>query len=168
MGVHLDQGETSTLGGQTVSKNDNSIHLIGTLDELNSHLGLIRATLHEAKFPNCEAKHFVEEIQKNLMKMMSHISDVTNEKYHFHGEEINILEKETKRLSEKLPKELQFVIPGENIVEANIHIARTVARRAERMFYAANGQELFCQQAGIYLNRLSDYLFVLSRQFINL
>jgi len=154
-----DTGETSTLDGRRVSKNDAVIHFIGTADELNSHLGLVKAMLSGE-----DTRQFVEEIQKELMKLMSHACDPANEKYLFGEDEVSVLEEEIARLSQKLPEQ-QFVLPGRSITEAQIHIARTVARKTERLFFAANEKRPLCPEAGVYLNRLSDYLFVLSQLF---
>ena len=154
-----DFGETSGVNGQKMSKNSVLIHFIGTADELNSHLGLVKTLL-----TNEDTRRFIENIQKNLIKLMAHASDVSDEKYLFSEEEVNVLEKEIDRLSEKINEKLKFVLPGKNATEAQIHIARTVARRAERLFAAAGEEQPLCPQAGAYLNRLSDYLFVLSRQ----
>jgi cob(I)alamin adenosyltransferase len=150
--------ETSGFSGQRMSKNDELIHLAGEIDELNSYLGLVKAMLDE------KYRQYPEEIQKKLMKLMTHVSDMGNSKYFFCKDEIADLEKEIKRLSETLPKQVEFVLPGCNIIEAQIHIARTVARRAERWFAAVNEKQPLCQNAGVYLNRVSDYLFILSRQ----
>jgi len=159
-----DDGRTATLSGRRVSKNDPLIHLEGELDGLNSHLGLIKAIL-----PKGETGLFIEEIQKNLMKLMADVSRGDTEKRLFCGEETAVLEREIDRLSEKLPQDLKFVIPGKSVIEAQINIARTAARRAERLFAAEIQQRLLPEDklpedALIYLNRLSDYLFVLSRQ----
>jgi len=149
---------TTFLNGQKVSKNDILIHFIGAADELNSHLGLVKA------LPvGNDTRKFVEEIQKNLMKLMSHVSDSKNEKYIFTEKEPAELEKETERLKAPLPALTQFVLPGRDVVDAQIHIARTVARRAERLFAAANEKQPLCPNAGVYLNKLSGYLFVLSQ-----
>jgi len=153
-----DIGETSTLNGKKISKNDILIHFSGEIDELNSRLGLVKA-MH----PDDGIRQFIEEIQKKLMKLMSHISDIENEKYFFTESEICVLENEIDRLSENIEKRDQFVIPGKNILEAQIHLARTAARKTERIFFAVNEQHSLCQLAGVYLNRLSDYLFVLSQ-----
>jgi len=149
-------GETKLLNGRTVSKNSPEIHLIGAVDELNSHLGLVKALLND------DNRQFMEETQKNLMKLMSHVSDTKNEKYFFTEEENIRLEKETEKLTAALPKRAQFVIPGRNVIEAQIHIARTIARRAERLFTAVNENDLLCPNTGVYLNKLSGYLFVLA------
>ena len=149
---------TTLLNGQRVSKNNPLIHLTGTVDELNAHLGLVKA------LPGGDCScGFIEEIQKNLMKLMSHISDSENDKYVFTEKESVCLEKETGRLTALLPKITQFVLPGRDVVDAQIHIARTVARRAERLFAAVNEKQLLCPDAGVFLNKLSGYLFVLSQ-----
>ena len=158
-----DSGETFTLSGQKVPKSDELIHLVGTADELYSHLGLVRALITDE-----EKRQFIVDIQRNIMKLMSHVSDVSNDKYFFSGSELKTLEEEIDKLSAELPKQTLFILPGSNIPEAQIHIARTVARRLERVFFAVNKQLLLCKTAGAYLNRLSDYLFVLSQQAFRL
>ena len=149
---------TTLLNGKKVSKNDILIHFIGAADELNSHLGLVKPLPVGG-----DTREFIEEIQKNLMKLMSHVSDSKNKKYIFTDKEPAELEKETERLKALLPELTQFVLPGRDVVDAQIHIARTVARRAERLFAAANEKQPLCPNAGVYLNKLSDYLFVLSQ-----
>jgi len=152
-----DGGETSTLSGQKVSKNDAVIHFEGTADELNSHLGLIKAML-----PG-NTREFIEGIQKNLMKIMAHVSDQANERYFLGEDVVNGLETEIDRLSANLPPLSEMVVPGKNAAEAHIHIARAVARRTERLLVAVNAEHPLCRNVGVYLNRLSDYLFVLAR-----
>jgi cob(I)alamin adenosyltransferase len=180
-----DAGETSVLSGQKVSKNDSIIHFIGTLEELNSHLGLIKSMLSHIdtwQFDSISSCHFIEKIQKRLMKVMSHVSimpfvkpaadssaDANNEKYFLTDADVKILEKEIDRLVINIPEQRELIIPGKNIIEAQIHIARTVARRAERLYFAmkeAHPQTEFtlCPRNCAYLNRLSDYLFILSQQ----
>jgi len=154
-----DTGETSGLDGRGISKNDPVIHFIGTCDELNSHLGLVKSLVNDA-----QTRQFIEGIQKDIMKLMSHASFSAEEKYFFHEEDTASLDKEIDKLSQKNSKGLEFVIPGKNITEAQIHISRTVARRAERFFFAACEKNPLCKTAGAYLNRLSDYLFALSQQ----
>jgi cob(I)alamin adenosyltransferase len=153
-----DIGETSVLNGKKVSKNDLLIHFLGETDELNSRLGLVKAMHLDDNV--CQ---FIEEIQKKLIKLMSHISDIEDERYFFTEDEITVLENEIDSLSAKINKPLQFVIPGKDILEAQIHLARAAARKTERMFFTVNKQYSLCQKAGVYLNRLSDYLFVLSQ-----
>jgi len=153
-----DGGETTTLSGEKVSKNDAAIHFEGAADELNSHLGLVKATLSDGG-----TREFIEGIQKNLMKLMAHVSDRANGEYFLGEEEVGGLEREIDRLSANLPPLSEMVLPGKNAAEAHIHIARAVARRTERLFVAANAEHPLCRNAGVYLNRLSDYLFTLAR-----
>jgi len=162
-----DLGYTIDLNGRSCYKDSSVIHFLGTLDELNSYLGLIKAMLsHDDawQFSWKSSCNFIIKIQKNLMKIMTHISDTTCEKYFLSDADISSIEKEIDRLTENIPKMQELVIPGENIIEAQIQVTRTVARRAERLFFAVNNEQELCQKAGAYLNRLSDYLFVLSQQ----
>jgi cob(I)alamin adenosyltransferase len=149
--------ETTSLNGREILKNDVIIHFLGTLDELNSHIGLIKALLLYD-----DARQFLEQIQKTLMKLMSHVFDPVNEKYFLNEDELNILKIETVRIKNNIPVLHQFIIPGRNVTEAQIHIARTITRRAERFFIPVN--ELLSPNTGIFLNLLSDYLFTLSQQ----
>ena len=154
-----DAGETLDLSGRKVSKNDSVIHLLGTLDELNSHIGLVKAMLSNDdswQFAWKSACNFMEKVQKNLMKMMSHVSDEKSEKYFFTDTEISVMEKEIDRISKNIPEHHDLIIPGKNIIEAQTQIARTIARRAERLFFAAVKEHQLCPRAGVYLNRLSD------------
>ena len=152
-----DKGTTGCLSGGRMSKNSPLIHFVGTLDELNSHLGLVKTRL-----TNEPDRRFVEATQLNIMKLTAHASDPGNEKYAFTEAEPEGLEREIKRLTEFLPKKFSLVVPGKSETEAFIHITRTVARRAERYLVAANDEKPLNPHAGEYLNRLSDYLFVLS------
>ena len=152
-----DKGSTGNLSGERVSKNSPLIHLEGTLDELNSHLGLVKTRLTGE-----DDRKFVEAVQLTLMKLMAHASDPDNKKYAFSEAEPAGLEDEISRLKEFLPQKFSLVVPGKSETEAFVHIARTVARRAERYFAAVNEEKPLNPHAGEYLNRLSDYLFVLS------
>jgi cob(I)alamin adenosyltransferase len=153
-----DFGETSNLSGQKISKNDVSIHFIGEADELNSHLGLVKALLSDG-----QARQFIEEIQKKIMKLMSHACAPADSRYFFCDDEVKVLETEIDKLTRDVQENSQFVLPGKNVTEAQIHIARAVARRTERLFFAVSERLPLCQEAGAYLNRLSDYLFALSQ-----
>jgi len=150
-------GETTTLSGQKVSKNAPIIHLEGAADELNAHLGLVKSLISDD-----DTRKFIGGVQANVMKLMAHVSAPENRDFFITDSEIAVLEKKTAELSpppESYPT--GFQLPGKNAVEAQIHIARTVARRAERMFVAVNEGSLN-MNFGAYLNRLSEFLFVLS------
>jgi len=164
-----DTGFTFNLKGEKLSKNSDIIHLSGTLDELISHLGMVKAIyLNEdtgKSFEQSSAEttcEFLNNIQKNLTVIMSAVSAGASAKEL--DADILIIEKEIDSLSDKIPRQTDFVLPGKNILEAQIHITRTVARRAERLFFAVMEEKKLCPEYGIFLNRLSDYLFVLSLQ----
>jgi len=162
-----DKGKTSDLSGREVSKNSASIHFIGAADELNCHLGLIKAMIANEntwQFLGKSTGVFLERVQKNIGLIMSHVSDIKNSKFFLSPDEVVNLEKEIDRLNAYLPKQKMLVIPGRNILEAQIQIGRTIARKAERLFFAVMEEQPLRQEAGAYLNRLSDYLFVLSQQ----
>jgi len=161
-----DTGETVNLNGQKVSKNSPLIHFIGTLDELNSYLALVKTMLlndNAWQFCGKTACFFIEKTQKNLMKIMTQVSDLGSIA-DFPESEVKLMEKEIDRLSGSIPQRHEMVVLGKNIIEAQIHVARAVARRAERLFFAMKENNSLYQNIGAYLNRLSDYLFVLSQQ----
>ena len=162
-----DKGKTSDLSGREVSKNSAAIHFIGAADELNCHLGLIKAMIVNEdawQFSGKSASIFLERVQKNIGLIMAHVSDIKNGKFFLPEDEVVNLEKEIDRLCSYLPKQERLVIPGRNIIEAQIQIGRTIARKAERLFFAVMEDQPLRPEAGKYLNRLSDYLFVLSQQ----
>lgn len=151
----------------SVSKNCAQFHFIGTVDELSSHLGLIKAMLlneDALQLPRLSDCNYIEKIQKNLMKIMAHVYDPKDSKYFFNDAELKDLITEIDKLKKNLPELSEFVIPGKNILEAQIQIGRAVARRAERHYAEINEDGQYCPSAGEYLNKLSAYLFALSRQ----
>ncbi len=160
-----DQGKTKILDGQTVNKSHQIIKTIGALDELNAYLGLIRT------FDNLDedSKQFIYEIQNNIINISAILADPSQKYKHklpqiteTHIEEI---ERKIDILELALGKQKNFIIPGANSKEAYIHIARTVCRRAETELVAMN--EEFNIDAFIlkFINRLSDYLFMLARKY---
>ena len=151
-----DFGKTRNFNGQSIDKNSSVIQLLGALDEINSYLGLIKAMLS-----NCS---FIEAIQKNIMKLMSHVSGMSGDDCLISENDVKTIEKEIDKLSDNIPQRHELIVPGKNVTEAQIQIARTIARRAEILFFAANTKNDLSSQAGVYLNRLSDYLFILSQQ----
>ena len=162
-----DDGLTMDLTGRKLPKSSGVIHLIGTIDELTSHLGLIKAMLSHVdawQYSWRTACAFIEKTQKNLMKLMSHALDPKNEKYFFSENDVTGLENEIDKLAKNFPNPASFVIPGKNIIEAQIQVVRAVTRRAERYFFAVKKELPLNSEAGNFLNRLSDYLFALSQQ----
>jgi len=158
-----DAGSTSLFGGKRVSKSDLRIDTYGTIDELNSHIGLLRD-----QPVNAIRKNTLIEIQDRLFTMGSMLateSGNTKVKIPVLVEtDILFLEKEIDEMETALPPMKSFVLPGGNESVSYCHIARTVCRRAERLAVALNNQESIEELVIKYLNRLSDYLFVLSRK----
>jgi len=157
-----DTGETSLIGGRRVLKSDLRIEAYGTVDELNSFAGWLRDSI-------TDEHHRVSllRIQNTLFLAESHLAWEPGTKADhvppFDTEEITFLEQEIDRMEKELPVLTNFIIPGGHIQNSLGHVCRTVTRRAERIIIAL-GQEqeapLFIIQ---YMNRLSDYFFVLSR-----
>lgn len=159
-----DKGETSLIGGQRVPKYDDKVEAYGTIDELNSHIGLIYDLCEERKLNaqllKIQERLFVAESRvacssKELLSKLPQLSE----------EDIITLEEAIDELNTKLPELKNFILPSGHFIASSTHIARTVCRRAERITIKAlhdnNGEMLVLK----YLNRLSDYLFVLARYF---
>ena len=155
------KGTSNLLSGNQVSKNAPVLHLVGALDELNSHLGLIKIKLsyYETGKDVC---NFLETIQYNLLKLMSHTSNPIDADYFFTEADTKLLQDEIIHLKKAFPEITSFVVPGKSETEAFIHIARTVARKAERYFYALDKELQLNEHSGEYLNILSEYLFYLA------
>ncbi len=159
-----DKGKTALIGGTRVPKYDIRIEAYGTVDELNAYIGLIRDM--DIDF---HSKDILLEIQDRLFTLESSLAQDGRSSLHtlpaLHPEDVKLLEKEMDKMNEQLPELTAFVLPGGHPTVSYCHIARTVCRRAERQTIRMN--ELFpTDTLNIrYLNRLSDYLFVLARKF---
>ena len=164
-----DLGDTALYGGQRVSKSDIKIESYGNVDELNSLIGVVIALLKEKKLLT-ETVEQLHEIQEILFDIGAHLAAQTDKKKlalpDVNENHIEILEKQIDNWTEILPELKFFILPGGNTIAAHTHVARTVCRRAERSVVLLNHQEEVNPILVKYLNRLSDYLFVLSR-YIN-
>jgi cob(I)alamin adenosyltransferase len=159
-----DKGYTSLLGGTKVPKNNLRIEAYGTIDELNSFIGLLSDHLASDKSKFMEQELQLNIIQNNLFKIGSVVSKDPNSKLGFelssiNSEDIKSLENWIDKMDDNLPELKNFILPGGHIYVSTAHVARTVCRRAERLCVL----ESVPSDILIYLNRLSDYLFVLSR-----
>lgn len=158
-----DDGTTGLFGGARVPKHHIRIESYGTADELNSYIGLVR---HRKIDPKAEA--ILGEVQDRLFTIGSILaSDPSKSNLKtpdLHNSDIELLEKEMDRMNEELPEMRSFVLPGGNDTVSFCHIARCVCRRAERLAVLLNEKEPIEPLVIKYLNRLSDYLFVLSRK----
>jgi len=158
-----DKGKTSLLGGTRVSKNHVRINAYGTIDELNSFLGMTSDL-----DPNDERVNFIRHIQFRLFTIGSSLAaDSDNNKIYkpdLEENDILDLEKAIDSMNESLPGMKNFIIPGGHKLISSTHIARTVCRRAERLIVKLSETEDIEEIVIRYLNRLSDYLFVLARK----
>jgi cob(I)alamin adenosyltransferase len=158
-----DKGTTSLLGGKRVSKAHDRIDTYGTIDELNSYIGLVRD-----QEVNGNRLDILKEIQDRLFTIGSLLA--ADPEYNkkkvpdLYETDIELLEKEMDRMNEILPPMRYFILPGGHQSVSFCHIARCVCRRAERLVISLSEHEEVNELIPKYLNRLSDYLFVLSRQ----
>lgn len=165
-----DQGETSLAGGQRVPKDGPRLEAYGTVDELNAFLGAARATAGElaAREPQIEPLvALLLRVQHELFNLGSILAtlpeDVHPKQARITAAEIAQLEAEIDRMNEELPGLRSFVLAGGSRLNAELHICRTVCRRAERAAVTLSSAESVPPEAVRYLNRLSDALFVWSR-----
>jgi cob(I)alamin adenosyltransferase len=161
-----DQGETALAGGQRVPKDGLRISAYGTVDELNSFLGAARATaMADTRLAPISA--ILLRVQHELFNLGSILAtlpaDVHPKQARVTDAEVAQLESEIDRMNGELPALRSFVLPGGSRVDAELHIARTVCRRAERAVVALARLEPVPPEAVRYLNRLGDALFVWSR-----
>jgi cob(I)alamin adenosyltransferase len=157
-----DKGETSLIGGSRVAKSDQRIEAYGTLDELNSFIGLIRdfSVDQEQKdtIGHIQSHVFIAE---SIYAADSEASLVSLPK--LTENDIELLEHEIDRMNVHLPELKNFILPGGHPVVSYCHIARTVCRRAERILVRLDMKDTDHELVVKYINRLSDYLFVLAR-----
>jgi len=165
-----DTGTTALFGGTRVPKDHIRIESYGTVDELNSHIGLIR----DQDF-NAHYKDILIEIQDRLFTVGAILATPPEKEVLKNGEkrlqnlgivesDIELLESEIDAMEEALPPMTHFVLPGGHTTVSYCHIARCVCRRAERLAVHLDHNEPVAEIAIKYLNRLSDYLFVLARK----
>lgn len=156
-----DLGETSLIGGKRVKKNHLRIEAYGTVDELNSFIGLIRDNSKDQ-----EQDDLLIAIQNRLFTVGSELASAEGSKMdipQLKEEDISQLEAAMDKMDAELEPLKNFILPGGDLTASFCHTARTVCRRAERWVVALSEQATVDQRIITYLNRLSDYLFVLAR-----
>ena len=155
-----DGGETSLGDGTRVSKLDARIRAYGTVDELNSHLGVVLAG--ECPRP---VRETLTRIQNELFDLGADLSVPLGQEERLRIQQVAVdrLEAECDGFNEALPPLTSFVLPGGTFAAATLHVARAVCRRAERRTIAAAAEYAVNPLAVVYLNRLSDLLFILAR-----
>jgi cob(I)alamin adenosyltransferase len=159
-----DKGTTALIGGKRVPKYHTRIEAYGTVDELNAFVGLIRDQQIDD-----HSKAILLEIQNKLFTLETALardkSSIQQQLPELNAGDVSLLEHEIDLMNERLPELTAFVLPGGHPTVSLCHVARTVCRRAERLTIKMN-EEYPVPPINIqYLNRLSDYLFVLARKF---
>jgi cob(I)alamin adenosyltransferase len=163
-----DKGMTALIGGTKVPKSSARIEAYGTVDELNSFIGLLIDQLILAPGP-AETTPFLREIQDRLFTIGSSLAcDPEKEPRlkipDLREEDVQKVEAEIDRMTAVLPPMKSFLLPGGHVAVSTAHVARCVCRRAERGCVRLHEEQLFVEPLVLrYLNRLSDYLFVLAR-----
>lgn len=163
-----DDGSTGLVGGARIKKASRKVAAYGDVDELNSHLGLCHALAVEKNTSMIIDKLFT--IQNELFDIGAELA--TPAESHWEGmlkttgEHVTRLELWIDELNASLPALRSFILPGGSILTANLHIARTVCRRAERSIVSLHEEEPISQAIREYINRLSDLLFVMARAIL--
>ena len=155
-----DKGKTSLVGGSRVSKSNDIIDAIGNVDELNALLGLVVCDLKKPFIST------LKDIQNDLFDIGADLATPINKKgtaLRINKDYIVYIEKEIDKINNNLPPLNSFVLPGGSKISSIIHLARTVNRRCERSVVKSNEKQKVNIEVLKYLNRLSDYLFVLAR-----
>jgi len=166
-----DKGTTALVGGKRVPKESGRIEAYGTVDELNSIVGIVRTYLTDNKDRLGDDyvwySEMLRRIQNELFDVGSELATPPDGEYegmHKMGAgEVKKLEEEMDRMEKDLQPLNSFTLPGGGVLNAFLHQARTICRRAERVLWAVKREEEIGDQVIIYINRLSDHLFVQSR-----
>jgi cob(I)alamin adenosyltransferase len=159
-----DKGTTSLIGGTKVPKSHLRIEAYGTIDELNSHIGLCRDVIGDARL-----REILLEVQDRLFTIGSALAcdPIKEPKLRLpdlRERDVTLLEEDIDKMNEEIPPMKTFVLPGGHIVVSQLHIARCVCRRAERCCVRLETESLEVEPLILkYLNRLSDWLFVAAR-----
>ncbi len=155
-----DDGTTGIQNGARISKTDSRIQAYGMVDEINSFLGIILSKLDEKDLEN-----LITKIQNDLFVVGSDLSnpDLKNTQNRVNDEMIKTLEENIDNLEKKLPPITNFILPGGHEIAALVHVSRSITRRAEIFVIFLSEKEKINNNCIIYLNRLSDLLFVIAR-----
>ena len=153
-----DRGTTDLIRSHNVSKSDDRINLVGTIDELTSNIGLCKSMITDP-----DTVRFLEKIQGTLITVMAGVADPFNHEYKINEDKTALLEEEIDRLEALFDRPRKFILPGACRLSAQIDVARTVARRAERALGSVSVKFGADSGSKKYMNRLADYLYVLAR-----
>ena len=152
-----DKGNTSLISESIVSKSDDRIELIGAIDELSSYIGFAKVLVKEHE------RNILSEIQGDLMIIMAGVADSENPDYFINEEKINNMEKEIDCLESLFSRKNEFVLYGECELSSRLDLARAITRKTERCFVKISQNYIVDTNAMKFLNRLSDYLYILAR-----
>ena len=162
-----DRGKTSLIGGKKVSKHDLQVEAYGSIDELNSFMGLLKDYSK-----NDEINQVLFKVQLKLFTIGSILAQentstnsVILKKLNISAKDTNFIESQIDKLEKKLPKLSKFIIPGGHKLVSYCHVSRSICRRAERKITKLSDSVKLDSNILPYINRLSDFLFVLSRYF---
>ncbi|MBK9735541.1 MAG: cob(I)yrinic acid a,c-diamide adenosyltransferase [Saprospiraceae bacterium] len=156
-----DEGTTSLFGGKRIHKDDIRIEAYGTVDELNSFIGLLLTSVSDE-----DQIQILIVIQNRLFTIGSNLASDPEKQMitpDISEEDVQLLEKSMDNMDYDLAPLKNFILPGGSLSVSYAHICRTICRRAERRVVTLNRESPVDQYIEIYLNRLSDYFFVLSR-----
>jgi cob(I)alamin adenosyltransferase len=158
-----DKGETSLVGGVRIKKSDIRLEAYGTVDELSAQLGMLVSMMGEG-----EEHDFIIRVQNNLFNVCTHLATDQSQtplypSAHLADGEIEAMEQRIDKLNGTLPERQGFILPGGTTTAAQAHICRTVCRRAERRIAALAEVATIAPEMQQYVNRLSDYLFILAK-----
>jgi cob(I)alamin adenosyltransferase len=159
-----DKGQTSLVGGKRVSKSNVRLEAYGTIDELSANMGMLIAQL-----PDGHEKETLLRIQNNLFNVCTNLATDQDDtplypSAHLPEGETEFLEHEVDSIMKELPEAQGFILPGGTCEAAQAHICRTVCRRAERRIVALAQEAIVSPEIQEYINRLSDYFFVLAKK----
>ena len=165
---HGDEGLTRLVGGQRVSKASLRLETYGTVDELNAYIGAARLSCLELSLPEmAELLHKVQNALFNLGSMLATLpEDLHPQQPQVGPADVEQLERSIDQHNESLPPLRSFVLPGGNRANVELHMARTICRRAERLCVRLAEEDQLSSSVLPYLNRLSDALFVWSRAVV--
>lgn len=162
-----DKGTTSLVGGTRIRKNDLRLDTYGTIDELNAHIGVLIALMNKSEVRSEELDH-LRTIQHLLFNVGGYLACEEDTPYYKEGcivvpEAVTFLEQRIDRITEQLPVVHRFTLPQGPQTTAQAHVCRTVCRRAERLICALAEEARVDEVVMTFVNRLSDYLFVVAR-----
>jgi len=158
-----DKGMTSLVGGVRIKKSDIRLEAYGTVDELSANLGMLASMMEEG-----DERSLLIRVQNNLFNVCTHLATDQSQtplypSAHLAEGEIGFLEERIDKLMKELPERQGFILPGGVPAACQAHICRTVCRRAERRIAALSEVAQIGPEMQMYVNRLSDYLFVLAK-----